>query len=103
VSTDELLRRLESGDAVVLDVRPAPEYAGGHLPGALHIPLDELAGRLAELPRDREVVAYCRGQYCVLAHDAVRLLTSQGLAARRAAEGVLEWRLAGVPVVTGAA
>jgi rhodanese-related sulfurtransferase/DNA-binding HxlR family transcriptional regulator len=103
VGTDELLRRLESGDAVVLDVRPAPEYAGGHLPGALHIPLDELAGRLAELPRDREVVAYCRGQYCVLAHDAVRLLTSQGLAARRAAEGVLEWRLAGVPVETGAA
>jgi rhodanese-related sulfurtransferase/DNA-binding HxlR family transcriptional regulator len=98
VSTDELLRRIESGDAVVLDVRPAPEYAGGHLPGALHIPLDELAGRLAELPRDREVVAYCRGRYCVLAHDAVRLLTSQGLAARRAAEGVLEWRLAGVPV-----
>jgi rhodanese-related sulfurtransferase/DNA-binding MarR family transcriptional regulator len=103
VDTDELLRRIGAGDAVVLDVRPEPEYAGGHLPGALHIPLDELAGRLAELPRDREIVAYCRGQYCVLAHDAVRLLTEHGLTARRAAEGVLEWRLAGVPVETGAA
>ena len=103
VGTDELLRRIGAGDAVVLDVRPAPEYAGGHLPGALHIPLDELAGRLAELPRDREIVAYCRGQYCVLAHDAVRLLSEHGLTARRAAEGVLEWRLAGVPVETGAA
>ncbi len=103
VDTDELLRRIGAGDAVVLDVRPEPEYAGGHLPGALHIPLEQLAGRLAELPRDREIVAYCRGQYCVLAHDAVRLLTEHGLTARRAAEGVLEWRLAGVPVETGAA
>ena len=103
LDTDELLRRVDAGQAVVLDVRPAPEYAGGHLPGALHIPLAELADRLAELPRDREIVAYCRGQYCVLAHDAVRLLTSHGLTASRAADGVLEWRLAGVPVETGAA
>ena len=103
LDTDELLRRVDAGQAVVLDVRPAPEYAGGHLPGALHIPLDQLADRLAELPRDREIVAYCRGQYCVLAHDAVRLLTSHGLTASRAADGVLEWRLAGVPVETGAA
>lgn len=103
VDTDELLRRLDSGDVVVLDVRPDPEYAGGHLPGAIHIPLEELADRLAELPQDREVVAYCRGQYCVLAHDAVRLLNAQGLRARRAADGVLEWRLAGLPVETGAA
>ncbi len=102
VGTEELLRRLDAGDTVVLDVRPDPEYAGGHLPGAWHIPLEELASRLAELPRDREVVAYCRGQYCVLAHDAVRLLTSHGITARRAAEGVLEWRLAGLPVRTGA-
>ena len=103
VGTDELLRRLRAGDAVVLDVRPEAEYAGGHLPGALHIPLEELEHRLSELPRDREVVAYCRGQYCVLAHDAVRLLTAHGLEARRAADGILEWRLAGVPVDTGAA
>lgn len=103
VDTDELLRRLHNGDAVILDVRPEPEYAGGHLPGALHIPLEELADRLSELPHDREIVAYCRGQYCVLAHDAVRLLNTRGLHARRATDGVLEWRLAGLPVETGAA
>lgn len=103
VGTEELLRRLEAGDAAVLDVRPGSEYAAGHLPGAVHIPLEELADRLGELPRDREVVAYCRGQYCVLAHEAVRLLTSEGLLARRASDGVLEWRLAGVPVESGAA
>ena len=102
VDTDELLRRLHAGDAVILDVRPAQEYAGGHLPGALHIPLEELADRLAELPRDHEIVAYCRGQFCVLAHDAVRLLTSHGLDARRATDGLLEWRLAGLPVEVGA-
>ncbi|MDP3968052.1 MAG: metalloregulator ArsR/SmtB family transcription factor [Nocardioides sp.] len=103
VDTDELLRRLDAGEAVVLDVRPAPEYAGGHLPGAIHIPLAELADRLSELPQDREIVAYCRGQYCVLAHDAVRLLNAEGRQARRAIDGVLEWRLAGLPVETGAA
>jgi rhodanese-related sulfurtransferase len=98
VDTPELLRRLETGDAVVLDVRPAAEYAGGHLPGAVHIPLEELADRLAELPTGPEVVAYCRGRYCVLAHDAVRLLAAHGRPARRAADGILEWRLAGLPV-----
>ncbi|HEX6196002.1 MAG TPA: metalloregulator ArsR/SmtB family transcription factor [Jiangellaceae bacterium] len=102
VDTDELLRRLERGDAVILDVRPGPEYAGGHLSGAIHIPLEELEQRLSELPSDREIVAYCRGRYCVLAHDAVRLLTARGLTARRAIDGVLEWRVAGVPVRTGA-
>jgi rhodanese-related sulfurtransferase/DNA-binding HxlR family transcriptional regulator len=103
VDTMELLRRLDRGDTVVLDVRPAPEYAGGHLPGALHIPLEDLSERLAELPQDKEIVAYCRGRYCVLAHEAVRLLNSSGLTARRAADGVLEWRVAGIPVQTGAA
>lgn len=103
LDTDELLRRLQAGDAVVLDVRPEPEYAGGHLPGAIHIPLDELTDRLAELPQDREIIAYCRGQYCVLAHDAVRLLNAQGLRARRATDGALEWRLAGLPFETDAA
>jgi rhodanese-related sulfurtransferase len=103
VDSDELLRRLRAGDTVILDVRPQPEYAGGHLPGAVHIPLEELADRLAELPRDREIVAYCRGEYCVLAHDAVRLLNAHGLTARRAADGILEWRLAGRPVEPGAA
>ncbi|WP_416952603.1 ArsR/SmtB family transcription factor [Nocardioides sp. T5] len=98
VDTDELLRRIARGDVVILDVRPATEFAAGHLPGAVHIPLEELAERIGELPRDHEVVAYCRGQYCVLAHDAVRLLTAEGLDARRATDGVLEWRLAGVPI-----
>ena len=103
VDTDELLRRLDNGDVVILDVRPGPEYAGGHLPGAIHIPLEELTDRLAELPRNREIIAYCRGPYCVLAHDAVRLLNAKGLSARRATDGVLEWRLAGLPIETGAA
>ncbi len=103
VDTAELLRRLRAGETVVLDVRPTPEYAAGHLPGAVHIPLEQLADRLAELPADREIVAYCRGRYCVLAHDAVRLLSSQGLSARRAVDGMLEWRLAGHPVEPGAA
>ncbi|GAA2025610.1 metalloregulator ArsR/SmtB family transcription factor [Terrabacter terrae] len=103
VDTDELLRRLHAGDVTLLDVRSAPEYTAGHLPGAVHIPLEDLDQRLAELPPGREVVAYCRGQYCVLAHDAVRLLTAQGVDARRASEGVLEWRVAGVFPHSGAA
>ncbi|KWW97958.1 ArsR family transcriptional regulator [Carbonactinospora thermoautotrophica] len=103
VDRDELLRRVRAGDVVVLDVRPAEEYAAGHIPGAVSIPLPELAQRLAELPADREIVAYCRGAYCVLAHDAVRLLTASGRRARRLAEGMLEWRLAGLPVATAPA
>jgi rhodanese-related sulfurtransferase len=103
VDTAELLRRVRAGDTLVLDVRPDPEYAAGHLPGAVHIPLEELASRLAELPADREIVAYCRGHYCVLAHDAVRVLASQGISARRALDGMLEWRLAGHPVEPGVA
>lgn len=103
VTTETLLRRISDGEAVVLDVRPEPEYAGGHLPGALHIPVEELADRLAELPPGREVIAYCRGQYCVLAHDAVRLLTQRGYRARRATDGALEWRIAGLLEHGGAA
>jgi DNA-binding transcriptional ArsR family regulator len=103
VDTDELLRRLASGDVVILDVRPGTEFAAGHLPGAINVPLEELAGRIGELPRDHQIVAYCRGRYCVLAHDAVRLLTAEGLDASRAADGVLEWRIAGVRIETGAA
>ena len=99
----ELLRRAEAGDVVVLDVRPAPEYAAAHLPGAVNIPLEQLEDRLAELPADRAVVAYCRGAYCVLAHDAVRLLTAHGRRARRATEGILEWRVAGLPTLACAA
>lgn len=99
VDTPELLRRLEDGDTVILDVRPGSEYAGGHLPGATHIPLEQLGDRLAELPHDKEIVAYCRGHYCVLAHDAARLLNAHGFTAMRATDGVLEWRVAGIPVV----
>jgi rhodanese-related sulfurtransferase len=103
VDTEELLRRLDGGDAVILDVRPDSEYAAGHLPGAVNIPLEELTQRLSELPPGREIVAYCRGRYCVLAHDAVRLLSGHGVTARRAADGILEWKLAGLPIDTGAA
>jgi DNA-binding transcriptional ArsR family regulator len=102
VDTDELLRRVTLGDVVVLDVRPWSEYAAGHLPGAVHIPGNQLEDRLPELPGDREVIAYCRGRYCVLAHDAVRLLTARGVSARRAVDGALEWRLAGHLIPTGA-
>lgn len=98
VSREQLLRRVDSGQATVIDVRPAEEYAAGHIPGAVSIPVEELADRLAELPPDQEIVAYCRGAYCVLAHDAVRLLTAHGHPARRLADGMLEWRLADLPV-----
>jgi rhodanese-related sulfurtransferase/DNA-binding transcriptional ArsR family regulator len=101
VDRDELLRRAADGEVTVLDVRPDPEYAAAHLPGAVHIPLDELADRLDELPTNREVIAYCRGAYCALAHDAVRLLTAHGRKASRATDGILEWRIAGLPVETG--
>lgn len=103
VARDELLRRARRGDVVVLDVRSTVEFTSGHIPGALSIPLDELERRLHCLPDDVEVVAYCRGAYCVLAYDAVRLLATAGRRARRLHEGMLEWRLAGLPVETGAA
>jgi rhodanese-related sulfurtransferase/DNA-binding transcriptional ArsR family regulator len=98
VGREELLRRAEAGEVVVLDVRPALEFAHGHIPGAVSIPIDELPARLSELPDDVEVVAYCRGAYCVFAHDAVRLLAAHGRRASRLTEGMLEWRLAGRPV-----
>jgi rhodanese-related sulfurtransferase/DNA-binding transcriptional ArsR family regulator len=100
VSRDELLHRARSGDVVVLDVRPREEYQAGHIPGAVSIPVEELADKLGDIPADQEVVAYCRGAYCVLAHDAVRLLTAHGRTARRLADGMLEWRLADLPVET---
>jgi rhodanese-related sulfurtransferase/DNA-binding transcriptional ArsR family regulator len=103
VTREELLRRASAGQVVVLDVRPAEEYAGGHIPGAVSIPLDQLPDRLAELPAGAEIVAYCRGAHCVLAHDAVRLLTARGRRAARLVDGMLEWRLADLPVATPAA
>lgn len=98
VTRDELLRRLEAGDVTVIDVRPGEEYAAGHIPGALSLPVDELADRLAELPAGATVVAYCRGSYCVMAHEAVHALTAKGLPAARLSDGMLEWRLANLPV-----
>jgi rhodanese-related sulfurtransferase len=98
VGRDELLSRARAGEVVVLDVRPAEEYAAGHIPGAVSIPIGELADRIAELPAGVEVVAYCRGRFCVFAHDAVRLLTARGRAAGRLEDGMIEWRLAGHPV-----
>ncbi|ODU26728.1 MAG: ArsR family transcriptional regulator [Pseudonocardia sp. SCN 73-27] len=96
----ELLRRVTAGTAIVLDVRPQPEYAAAHIPGAVSIPLDELAGRLDEIPADQEIVAYCRGALCVFSHDAVRLLAEHGRRAVRLTDGFLEWRLAGHPIDT---
>jgi rhodanese-related sulfurtransferase len=103
ISPGELLRRASSGEVTVLDVRPAAEYAAGHIPGAVSIPVSELAGRLAELPAGLDVAADCRGPYCVFAHDAVRLLRANGRTARRLSGGMPEWRLAGLPVAVGEA
>lgn len=100
VGRDELLERAAAGTITVLDVRPEAEYAAGHIPGAACIPVDQLPDRLYELPPSREVVAYCRGAYCVLAHDAVRLLRARGRPAYRLEDGFLEWRLTGYPVTT---
>ncbi|WP_026452959.1 ArsR/SmtB family transcription factor [Saccharomonospora iraqiensis] len=100
VSREELLRRVASGDVVVLDVRPREEYDAGHIPGAVSVPVEELVDQLDALPADQEIVAYCRGSWCVLAHDAVRLLTAHGRTARRLTDGMLEWRLADLPVAT---
>lgn len=100
VSSDELLKRAKSGQVTVIDVRPREEYTAGHIPGALSVPLEELPGVLDELPAEQEIVAYCRGAFCVLAYDAVRLLEARGRRARRLSEGMLEWRLADHPVVT---
>ena len=98
VTRDELLDRMATGRLVVLDVRPTTEFEAGHVEGAVSIPLDELRDRLGELPARGNIVAYCRGEYCVLAYEAVRLLRSQGRKARRLDGGMLEWRLEDRPV-----
>jgi rhodanese-related sulfurtransferase/DNA-binding transcriptional ArsR family regulator len=94
----ELIDRARAGDVTVVDVRPKEEFAAGHLPGALSIPVATLAHRLAELPPDREVVAYCRGPWCVYAFEAVEQLRRHGFRARRLEDGLPEWRAAGLPV-----
>jgi len=98
VSIKELLRRGRSGDVVVLDTRPAGEYAAGHIPGALSVPVDDLEKRLKELPRRKSYVAYCRGPYCIYADRAVEILKASGRRAQRLREGFPDWRAAGLPV-----
>jgi rhodanese-related sulfurtransferase/biotin operon repressor len=103
VSREELSQRLSSGEElVVLDVRPAEEFAAGHLPGAVSIPLAELERRLEQLPKDREVVAYCRGPYCAFAPEAVAVLRRRGYTAMQLEDGLPEWAAAGLPVELGA-
>jgi rhodanese-related sulfurtransferase/DNA-binding transcriptional ArsR family regulator len=103
VQGEDLLRRVKSGEVTVLDVRPVEEYAAGHIPGALSVPVAELEAQLRHLPRDRDVVAYCRGPYCVMAAEAVELLRSRGFTAHRMEQGVPDWRARGWRVETTAA
>jgi len=98
VPAKELLERARKGLVTVLDVRPPEEYAAGHLPGAINIPIQELVKRMRELPKRHEIVAYCRGSYCLMSYDAVCLLRKKGIKARRLEAGLPEWRLAGYPI-----
>lgn len=100
VSRDELQVRLRDGLVTILDVRPEDEFADGHLPGAINVPLSQLRKRIDELPRDQDIVAYCRGPWCILAFEAVALLRENGREARRLEGGLPEWRIAGLPVQT---
>lgn len=101
VDRPTLWKLAQQGQVTVLDVRPAPEYEAGHIPGAVSVPLEELERRLAELPRDQEIVAYCRGPYCVLAVQAVQVMRRHGYSARRLRDGFPEWRADGLPVEVG--
>lgn len=97
ILADELMQRLREDSVTLLDVRPADEYVHGHLPGAINIPLNELEARLKDLPVGQEIVAYCRGAYCVLAFEAVAMMRKKGLHARRLEAGFPEWKAAGLP------
>lgn len=98
VDAGELLKRMEQGEVLVLDVRPTMEYQAGHIPSAVSIPIRELEGRLAELPKNKEIVAYCRGPYCLYAPEAVELLAKSGYKARRLTIGLPDWRAEGLAV-----
>ena len=102
VSRGELFERMRAGLVTVLDVRPADEFASGHLPGALNIPLNELTARLAEFDPGQEIVAYCRGAYCVLSFEAVAALRARGFKVRRLEDGLPEWKAAGLPTEANA-
>lgn len=99
IDTDELMALLRDDTVTLIDVRPESEYRAGHLPGARNVPLADLKAHIRNLPKDREVVAYCRGPYCILSFEAVHLLRERGVAARRLKQGLPEWRAAGLPVV----
>lgn len=101
IPANELLARAKQGLVTVLDVRPQEEFAAGHLPGAVNIPIERLESELAKLPRRREVVAYCRGPYCLMSFEAVIKLRKRGWKARRLENGFPEWKAAGLPVRTG--
>lgn len=101
VNGDELMRRMKHGEVTILDVRPVEEYRAGHIPGALSIPVADLKAHLPDLPKDREVVAYCRGPYCVMAVDAVNLLRQRGFTAHRLEQGVADWRARGWRLASG--
>jgi ArsR family transcriptional regulator len=101
VTRKQLQKLIREGAVTVLDVRPPDEFALGHVPGAVNIPLRALKERLAEINPDREIVAYCRGEYCVLSFEAVALLRARGFKARRLEEGLPEWRAAGLPIKAG--
>jgi rhodanese-related sulfurtransferase/DNA-binding transcriptional ArsR family regulator len=101
VTRTELQRRLKEGSATIIDVRPRDEYEAGHIPGALSMPVDDVQRRMRELPKSREVIAYCRGPYCLYSLDAVTLLRKHGYRARRADEGMPDWRAKGLPVALG--
>jgi rhodanese-related sulfurtransferase len=98
ITVRELEKRLDEGNVVVIDVRPIEEFAAGHIPRALSIPVSQLKRRLAELPRSKEIVAYCRGPYCVQSYEAVSLLQQKGFKARRLEVGLPDWRANGSPV-----
>jgi rhodanese-related sulfurtransferase/DNA-binding transcriptional ArsR family regulator len=98
ISRAELVERASRGEVVILDVRPAEEFAAGHIPGALSVPLDQLDAALSRLPRRARIVAYCRGPYCAFAHEAVALLREEGFTARRLEDGLPEWQAAGLAV-----
>ena len=100
ISATELVERMQAGDALILDVRPELEYRSGHIPAARSIPIDELEARLSELPRDQEIIAYCRGPYCVFADEAVTLLQNHGYRARRLIDGMPDWQALNLPVET---
>ena len=102
ITLEELRRRLKDGSATIVDVRPRGEFEAGHIPGAISMPVDDIKRRMKELPRRREIIAYCRGPYCLYSLDAVTLLRKHGFRSRRAEPGVPEWRGAGLPVAAGA-